>query len=101
MMGFAEPVIGPATSGRTRWLYPSCELQNFRVTPRLDVIQQSAALRRPPEHLARFERADTAVRAVARDGAWTPFTHCLLNRPVPGFCTEAEKTTHGRSHSLP
>ena len=22
-MGFAEPVIGPATSGRTRWLYPS------------------------------------------------------------------------------
>jgi hypothetical protein len=21
-MGFAEPVIGPATSGRTRWLYP-------------------------------------------------------------------------------
>ena len=23
MMGFAEPVIGPATSGRTRWLYPS------------------------------------------------------------------------------
>jgi hypothetical protein len=23
MMGFAEPVIGPATSGRTRWLNPS------------------------------------------------------------------------------
>jgi hypothetical protein len=22
-MGFAEPVIGPATSGRTRWLKPS------------------------------------------------------------------------------
>jgi hypothetical protein len=22
MMSFAEPVIGPATSGRTRWLYP-------------------------------------------------------------------------------
>jgi hypothetical protein len=22
-MGFAEPVIGPATSGRTRWLNPS------------------------------------------------------------------------------
>jgi hypothetical protein len=22
-MGFAELVIGPATSGRTRWLYPS------------------------------------------------------------------------------
>ena len=22
LMGFAEPVIGPATSGRTRWLYP-------------------------------------------------------------------------------
>src|ERR1700685_1970609 len=22
-MGFAESVIGPATSGRTRWLYPS------------------------------------------------------------------------------
>ena len=25
-MGFAELVIGPATSGRTRWLYPSCKL---------------------------------------------------------------------------
>jgi len=23
MMGFAELLIGPATSGRTRWLYPS------------------------------------------------------------------------------
>jgi hypothetical protein len=23
VMGFAEPVIGPATSGRTRWLNPS------------------------------------------------------------------------------
>jgi hypothetical protein len=23
MMGFAEPVIGPATSDRTRWLNPS------------------------------------------------------------------------------
>jgi hypothetical protein len=26
MMGFAEPVIGPATSGRTRWLYSSYAL---------------------------------------------------------------------------
>ena len=25
-MGFAEPVIGPATPGRTRWLNPSCGL---------------------------------------------------------------------------
>jgi hypothetical protein len=24
VMGFAELIIGPATSGRTRWLYPSC-----------------------------------------------------------------------------
>jgi hypothetical protein len=28
LMGFAEPVIGPATSGRTRWLNPSYGL-NF------------------------------------------------------------------------
>jgi hypothetical protein len=26
LMGFAEPVIGPATSGRTRWLCPSYAL---------------------------------------------------------------------------
>jgi len=26
MMGFAKPVTGPATSGRTRWLYPSYTL---------------------------------------------------------------------------
>jgi hypothetical protein len=25
-MGFAEPIIGPATSGRTRWLYRSYAL---------------------------------------------------------------------------
>jgi hypothetical protein len=36
LMGFAELVIGPATSGRTRWLYPStrfvvaAEESNFR-----------------------------------------------------------------------
>jgi hypothetical protein len=28
MMDFAEPVIGPATSGRTRWLNPSYELHS-------------------------------------------------------------------------
>jgi hypothetical protein len=27
VMGFAEPVIGPATSGRTRWLNPSDGLE--------------------------------------------------------------------------
>jgi hypothetical protein len=27
VMGFAEPVIGPATSGRTRWLNPSYGLR--------------------------------------------------------------------------
>ena len=27
LMGFAEPVIGPATSGRTRWLNPSYGLK--------------------------------------------------------------------------
>jgi hypothetical protein len=26
LMGFAEPAIGPATSGRTRWLYRSYAL---------------------------------------------------------------------------
>jgi hypothetical protein len=31
VMGFAEPVIGPATSGRTRWLNPSYELQKDRI----------------------------------------------------------------------
>jgi phosphomethylpyrimidine synthase len=29
-MGFAEPVIGPATSGRTRWLDPSHALSRAR-----------------------------------------------------------------------
>jgi hypothetical protein len=29
-MGFAELVIGPATSGRTRWLYPSNALSTQR-----------------------------------------------------------------------
>jgi hypothetical protein len=33
-MGFAEPVIGPATSGRTRWLNPSYGL--VRTTDRGD-----------------------------------------------------------------
>jgi hypothetical protein len=28
MMGFAEPVIGPATPGRTRWLNPSYGLRS-------------------------------------------------------------------------
>jgi len=28
MIDFAEPVIGPATSGRTRWLNPSYELHS-------------------------------------------------------------------------
>jgi hypothetical protein len=28
-MGLAEPVIGPATSGRTRWLNPSYGLSNL------------------------------------------------------------------------
>ena len=28
MMGFAEPVIGPATSGRTRWLRRSYALRH-------------------------------------------------------------------------
>jgi hypothetical protein len=27
-MGFAEPVIGPATLGRARWLNPSYELHS-------------------------------------------------------------------------
>ena len=29
MMGFAEPVIGPATSGGTCWLYPSYALKQL------------------------------------------------------------------------
>jgi hypothetical protein len=33
MMGFAEPVIGPATSGRTRWLNPSYGLRPERGRP--------------------------------------------------------------------
>jgi len=30
MMGFAEPVIGPAPSGQARWLYPSYGLKRRR-----------------------------------------------------------------------
>src|ERR1700731_4628904 len=33
-MGFAEPVIGPATSGRTRWLYPSYRSNNSEISYR-------------------------------------------------------------------
>jgi hypothetical protein len=29
-MGFVEPVIGPAISGRPRWLYPSNALEQER-----------------------------------------------------------------------
>ncbi|MGC1348521.1 MAG: hypothetical protein WA858_01915, partial [Xanthobacteraceae bacterium] len=32
-MGFAEPVIGPATSGRTRWLSPP--YKKFEACPQL------------------------------------------------------------------
>jgi hypothetical protein len=32
-MGFAEPVIGPATSGRTRWLHPSYGLSFLMLAP--------------------------------------------------------------------
>jgi len=31
-MGFTELVIGPATSGRTRWLYPSYALPQRALT---------------------------------------------------------------------
>jgi hypothetical protein len=30
-MGFAAPVIGPAASGRTRWLNPSYELHSKKI----------------------------------------------------------------------
>src|SRR5580693_3527231 len=33
-MGFAEPVVGPATSGRTRWLYPSYRSNNPEMADR-------------------------------------------------------------------
>jgi hypothetical protein len=33
VMGFAEPVIGPATAGRTRWLNPSYGAADWQVTP--------------------------------------------------------------------
>src|ERR1700730_9220714 len=40
-MGFAEPVIGPATSGRTPWLYPSCELLPRRAKTGREQMQQT------------------------------------------------------------
>jgi len=59
MMGFAEPVIGPATSGRTRWLYLSYALlrsfprkRKSRLGPRVRGGEQKSkgccAIRTPP-----------------------------------------------------
>jgi hypothetical protein len=41
VMGFAEPVIGPATSGRTRWLNPSYGLRACRFAYSVLVVEQS------------------------------------------------------------
>ena len=72
MMGFAEPVIGPATSGRTRWLYPSCALlrslprtRESRVGPRVRGENRKStgcrAIRTPPCSRAKIRTAWKAL----------------------------------------
>src|SRR6202047_3087426 len=87
-MGFAEPVIGPATSGRTRWLYPSyvprsavhgackaSETHRFRAGAlRAEYLRGDGALPRRHGFFVRenFWRAavfrDPATRQHVRDG---------------------------------
>jgi hypothetical protein len=46
-MGFAEPVIGSATSGRIRWLSPSYALRLLRTREAIRALYQS---HRPAGH---------------------------------------------------
>jgi hypothetical protein len=45
VMGFAEPVIGPATPGRTRWLNPSYGLPKRRMSMRFIIVCGAAVAR--------------------------------------------------------
>jgi hypothetical protein len=56
VMGFAEPVIGPATSGRTRWLNASYGLFNLY----RDAI--------PPHHRKHYIRYMSS----------RPYRHCYI-----------------------
>jgi len=68
MMGFAEPVIGPATSGRTRWLYPSYALR--AAPPRHSIRLRLLCKLQQAFWLARFfAKRDRDVRIKRRRAA--------------------------------